>query len=336
MRELLQERQKSELVKVTASATNTLWRKCACGGSTGASGECNDCRTNWLLEKRAPMAVNSSGEPSETEAHADSEFKKLSMPIRRRAEGSGMTRLRLSKPGDACEIEADAVAEKVVSNLGMSAPAQVSAGIPSSTLHCQTDADAGATQDTDNAESGSDNGSSFEIDGDAGADDITQDDEVACDDSGCPKMESNASPAPREAPVSIPRHGGRALQRPVRTLMESILVERAAHQATATWSDNSVTLYECSPSTKSGKGGKMPKPTGDFNIGIKCDSCHTNRKGDEMGWFTGIVGRRIGFHNSQLVGPTHESHGCIRVSCFNAKEIHDNTKSSSTTVKVKA
>jgi len=449
MKELLQERPKPEPVKATTSPLHALSRKCACGGSTGASGECDDCRTNRLLGKRAPGWINSSRGSGEA-----------GTAIRKPAQGSRTSRLRLSEPSDACEIEADEVAEKVVSNLGTSAPKSISADIPSSTLHRQADTDAGTVsdagttpdagmaQDAVSADGGSDAGPSPATDQDGGADDDTDDDDITCDDSGCPKMEGHASPGSGATPVNIPKHGGHAMQSSVRTLMESgfghdfsrvlihtdsdsalsakrlraqaytirsdiyfaagryapdnheglrllahelthvvqhanhsstpstihrkkakkeecsgdcaspkaprhdgctsgsdavnaakfissILVERAAHLATATWSDSSVTSYACSPSTKSGKGGKTPTPTGDFRIGVKCDSCHTNRKGDGMAWFSGIDGRRIGFHNSQLVGPTHESHGCIRVACGHAKEIHDNTKSGTTAVKVK-
>jgi hypothetical protein len=334
----------------------------------------------------------------------------------------------------------------VVSSLGSAPPVQISAGSPRPTIHRQGDDDLGATQ------GGSALDSSIDVDSDGATDrnsdeDETEDDpDITCDDSGCPKMESNAAPAPRAVSLNIPKNAGRPLETHVRTLMESrfghdfgrvsvhtdseaassarrlnalaytlgseiyfargryapqnteglrllahelthvvqqsdhnrmtgtihrkkresecsgecvsakapkhdgctsgsaaansakfissLLVERAAHKITATWSDQSTTSYACSPSTKSGKGGKMPTPLGDHTIGVKCDSCHTNRKGDGMAWFTGFVGRRVGFHDSQLVGPKHESHGCVRVSCSDAQEIHDNTTSGTTTVHV--
>src|SRR5262249_18374082 len=112
-----------------------------------------------------------------------------------------------------------------------------------------------------------------------------------------------------------------------------------AHQVIATWSSGSPETWACSPSTSSGPGGKVPTPlvTND-HIGIKCDECHTNRHGDGMGWFTGFAsqGRAIGFHNSQLVGPSHESHGCVRVSCGVARTIHDQSSTGVTTINVVA
>jgi Domain of unknown function (DUF4157)/L,D-transpeptidase catalytic domain len=445
MRERLQERERPEAVRVTATPGSLVSRKCACGGSTGAGRECDDCRTKRLMGKRAVAAESSASAEGKSESDSGSEL--VPAPVLRRDEGNGSTRLGLSRPGDACEIEADAVAEKVVSNLGSATPVQISAVGPFSAIHRQGDDDPGAVQDgsgNDDSVAGNDN---LGVDGESGGGD-TADYDLTCDDSGCPKMESSAARPARALSVNIPRPGGRPLESALRTLMESrfghdfsrvsvhtdaeaarsarrlkaqaytvgsdiyfgggryapestdglrllahelthvvqqsrqswmpgmirrkkhktecsgdcasakapkhdgcisgsgpvnpakfissILVERAAHQATATWSDSSTTSYACSPSTKSGKGGKMPTPLGNFTIGVKCDSCHTNRKGDGMAWFTGIVERQIGFHDSQLVGPTHESHGCIRVSCSNAKEIHDNTDSGSTTVQVKA
>jgi hypothetical protein len=115
-----------------------------------------------------------------------------------------------------------------------------------------------------------------------------------------------------------------------------LTVHRAAHQVIATWNSGSADTWACSPSTRSGRGGKMPTPLGGDHIGIKCDQCHTNRHGDGMGWFTGFArqGRRIGFHNSQLVGPSRESHGCVRVSCRVAQTIQEHSSTGITTINV--
>ena len=118
-----------------------------------------------------------------------------------------------------------------------------------------------------------------------------------------------------------------------------LTVHRAAHQVIATWDSGSVDTWECSPSTTSGPKGKIPTPlVRNDRIGVKCDQCHTNRHGDGMGWFSGFRshGRAVGFHNSQLVGPSHESHGCVRVSCGTARTIHDHSSSGVTTVNVRA
>jgi|GEM_PF-3453075 len=118
-----------------------------------------------------------------------------------------------------------------------------------------------------------------------------------------------------------------------------LTVHRGAHQVVATWSSGPNSTWACSPSTRSGRGGKVPTPlvTND-RVGIKCDKCHTNRHGDGMGWFTGFSsrGRAIGFHNSQRVGPGFESHGCVRVPCSIAKIIHDHSSSGGTTINVVA
>ncbi len=121
--------------------------------------------------------------------------------------------------------------------------------------------------------------------------------------------------------------------------IQDLSVHRAAHQVIATWSSGSINTWDCSPSTKSGKGGKVPTPlVKNDMVGVKCDKCHTNRHGDGMGWFTGFSsrGRAIGFHNSQLVGAKFESHGCVRVSCDIAKTIHDHSSSGVTTINVTA
>jgi uncharacterized protein DUF4157/L,D-transpeptidase-like protein len=441
MRESLPEREKPAAAKPISARTGLLQRKCACGGPAGVDGGCEECRTKRLVgsQRSADLAAKSSaGEQSDSQSQAEQ------VPILRRAEGGGFTRLGLSKPGDPCEIEADAVAEKVVSNAPQPHPARISAPAPVPGIHRQQDEDGSGTQQDGNAVENSAADNSTAVDGESTGDD-TEDDDITCDETGCPKMESSASPASgRAVSVNIPKNGGRPLDAPVRTFMESrfghdfsrvsvhtdsdaaqsarrlkahaytigpdiyfagggynpksteglrllahelthvvqqseqnsmtetihrkeaacsgdcasakapkhdgcnsgsaaanaskfisnLLVERKAHKITATWSDSSTSTYACSPSTKSGKGGKMPTPLGDFKVGVKCDSCHTNRKGDGMAWFTGIVERQIGFHDSQLVGPSHESHGCIRVSCGDAKEIHDNTASKTTDVHV--
>ncbi|HEU4561276.1 MAG TPA: DUF4157 domain-containing protein [Longimicrobium sp.] len=115
-------------------------------------------------------------------------------------------------------------------------------------------------------------------------------------------------------------------------------VKRADHKVIATWSDSSKTTWACSPSTTSGKDGKVATPLGPDVVGVKCSKCHTNRHGDGMGYFTGFrsQGRAIGFHNSQRVGSAYESHGCVRVSCSVALIIRDNTTSDKTTIRVVA
>jgi hypothetical protein len=77
-------------------------------------------------------------------------------------------------------------------------------------------------------------------------------------------------------------------------------------------------------------------PQGRDLVGIKCSVNHTNLKRDGMAWFTGFEsqGYRIGFHNSQPVGPRHTSHGCVRVLCGPARIINQNSASGVTTINV--
>lgn len=111
-------------------------------------------------------------------------------------------------------------------------------------------------------------------------------------------------------------------------------VRRAAHWVDVEWGPKDpkkpatkLEHWACSPSTSSGKGGKVPTPTANDKIGMKCSACHTNSHGDGMAWFTGFAaqGLGVGFHNSQLVGKSHESHGCVRVRCGHSKTINQNT-----------
>lgn len=137
---------------------------------------------------------------------------------------------------------------------------------------------------------------------------------------------------------SAPRHDGCSSGSAAAgsRFITDLTVHRAAHQVVATWNSGPPDTWAVSPSTRSGRGGKIPTPLGSDVVGIKCDQCHTNRHGDGMAWFTGFArhGRAVGFHNSQLVGPSHESHGCVRSPCSVAKTIHDNTSTGVTTINV--
>jgi len=77
--------------------TGFLQRKCACGGSTASTGECEDCDKNSLSLQRSIQ------EPGH-------DFRRINVtatpPIR--------TKLAISQPGDTLELEADRVAEQVM------------------------------------------------------------------------------------------------------------------------------------------------------------------------------------------------------------------------------
>ncbi len=104
------------------------------------------------------------------------------------------------------------------------------------------------------------------------------------------------------------------------------------------WSDGKTETWPCSPNPNA-----TPEKDDD-RVGVKCSVKHTNaitkkrRKPDGMAWFTGFAseGRRIGFHNSQPVGPGFVSHGCVRVCCDKAEIINKNSWSGKTNITVKA
>lgn len=124
--------------------------------------------------------------------------------------------------------------------------------------------------------------------------------------------------------------------------LRHIHVSRAAHSLVAEYGSNDRSIaatktvsMACSPSTRSGPHGKVPTPLGDTKVDKKCDGCYTNKHRDGMAWFTNFQSHgSIGFHNSQLVGTSHESHGCVRVSCGNAQIINRDTWSGNTTIHV--
>jgi hypothetical protein len=116
-------------------------------------------------------------------------------------------------------------------------------------------------------------------------------------------------------------------------------VHRAGHTVDATWDDGTINKWDCSPSTKSGPGGQMPTPLVKNDlVGKKCGKCHTNHNRDGMAWFTGFKSHnlQIGFHDSQQVAKSKESHGCVRVPCAIARTIHDHSASDKTTITVEA
>lgn len=111
--------------------------------------------------------------------------------------------------------------------------------------------------------------------------------------------------------------------------IKHLKVDVGGHKVTATWTDGSKDVWDCSANP-----GVTPK--GDDKVGVKCTVDHTNHKRDGMAWFTGFAKEflRIGFHDSQPVGTAFTSHGCVRVRCAEAKIINQNTGTGVTTIKV--
>lgn len=87
---------------------------------------------------------------------------------------------------------------------------------------------------------------------------------------------------------------------------------------------------ECSPNPSR-------TPTGWDEVGVKCGVNHTSWARYNMAWFTEFksTNYRIGFHDSQPVGARYNSHGCVRVSCENARKINQNTASNWTSIIVR-
>ena len=91
--------------------------------------------------------------------------------------------------------------------------------------------------------------------------------------------------------------------------------------------------FSCNPNASTGRRGT---PRGWDKVGVKCGINHTSWKRYNMAWFTAFrsTGYGVGFHNSQPLtgGP---SHGCVRVSCENARKINRNSVSNYTSIIVR-
>jgi|GEM_PF-4640710 len=112
--------------------------------------------------------------------------------------------------------------------------------------------------------------------------------------------------------------------------IKSLQVNIALQTVKVLWSDGTQETWSCSPNPER-------TPTKKDHVGVKCSISHTNRKKDGMAWFTGFQkqGLKVGFHDSQRVGPGIFSHGCVRVCCDKAKIINQNTWSGVTIIEFK-
>jgi len=124
----------------TPVRTGLLQRKCACGGTPGPSGECEECRKKRLRRKvaqpstlnqqhsKAPPIVHevlrSPGQPldSDTRAFMEPRFGHdfSQVRVRQVAPRRMQARLTIGQPNDKYEQEADRVAEQIVSGGGLS------------------------------------------------------------------------------------------------------------------------------------------------------------------------------------------------------------------------
>lgn len=108
-------------------------------------------------------------------------------------------------------------------------------------------------------------------------------------------------------------------------------VKLSAQELKVTWKDGTIDKWLCSPNP-------ILTPKGTDVVGYKCGPKHTNFKRDGMAWFTAFKskGMAYGFHNSQRVAIGIVSHGCVRVSCDNAKTINQNSWSGVTKIVIVA
>ena len=125
-------------VSFVPARSGWLQRKCACGGTPGPSGECEECRKNKLRRKTrnsepgtgndsfAPPIVHevlrSPGQPLDAAARAFMEPRFAHDFSRVRASTmaeKGQIGLKINQPGDAHEREADRMSERID---GMSQP----------------------------------------------------------------------------------------------------------------------------------------------------------------------------------------------------------------------
>lgn len=104
-------------------------------------------------------------------------------------------------------------------------------------------------------------------------------------------------------------------------------VKLSIQEITVTWLNGAKNKWLCSPNPRL-------TPRGRDLVGYKCGPKHTNYSRDAMAWFTAFRSRGMmyGFHNSQRVGRGVVSHGCVRVSCDNAKTINQNSWSGVTRI----
>jgi hypothetical protein len=94
--------------RATPSSSQLVQRKCACGGSAGMTGDCEECNDKRLSVQRFAIG----GGPSLTSFNNSlvNDAKQL------REQAGVQTKLNVSEPGDKYELEADRVADSVMRN----------------------------------------------------------------------------------------------------------------------------------------------------------------------------------------------------------------------------
>jgi hypothetical protein len=109
----------------SGGSTLLLQRKCACGGSAGLSGECEECRTKRLLGKplQAKLRINEPGDEYEREADrvADQVMRMPDAPVDGRSPPSAATPLvqRSVRAGNVTDVgTAPSIVQDVLSSPG--------------------------------------------------------------------------------------------------------------------------------------------------------------------------------------------------------------------------
>jgi hypothetical protein len=135
------EKQPSPASALPRVAAGVLHRKCACGGSAGLSGQCQDCQDKSLQRKasgsnevsEAPPIVHevlrSEGQPLDSETRATFEPRFGHDFGRVRVHDAQPSSLVVAPSGSASEQEADYVADRVVQQTRRPAPQLSESGL---------------------------------------------------------------------------------------------------------------------------------------------------------------------------------------------------------------
>jgi len=99
----------------SVAPSGLLQRKCACGGAPGVDGECAACRQK-RLQRKSPGQSLDPATRAFMEPHFGHDLSRI--PTYSPAIGAIQTKLAINKPGDACELEADRIANQVISASG--------------------------------------------------------------------------------------------------------------------------------------------------------------------------------------------------------------------------
>jgi|KBSSwiStaDraftv2_1062776.scaffolds.fasta_scaffold265574_3 hypothetical protein len=124
---------KDVAARVTPSSSSLVQRKCACGGSAGMTGDCEECNDKRLSVQRSAI----TGGPSL------SSFNHSLLP-------GVQTKLNVSEPGDKYEREADQVADAVMRNSDSAPDMEQAFGVDFSRVKIHSDGRQATEEGSDN------------------------------------------------------------------------------------------------------------------------------------------------------------------------------------------